>query len=398
MTSTANCNGPRTDSHAGRLRVLSIQELSVGHGTHLRLMRDCFAGSACDLDTFWFNDEREWWVRLFNRIASQEIPGRWVRQRNLDLQRFRIELGAGLLGRRLAKRKMARAREMGRDYDVLHFHTQIGAWGSLVIMRQIPTVLTGDMTATQFAREAAQPSWRWSYAPSVRREKLVFSAARRILFWSQWAARSAIEDEGVAPEKVAVLHPGVDIARFSLPEKKKRAQGEPVRLLFVGGEWNRKGVPELLEVFSRDLPRNAELDLVTAKGAGISHPRVRVHHGVQAYSPEWMDLYSQADLFVLPTRSEAFGLVLTEAMAAGLPVVATRLNAIPEIVEHGRSGLLVPPGDQRALAEALNTLIADCAMRRAMGARGRHLAETKFDARENFRRLEQVFREVARDG
>jgi glycosyltransferase involved in cell wall biosynthesis len=74
-----------------------------------------------------------------------------------------------------------------------------------------------------------------------------------------------------------------------------------------------------------------------------------------------------ADLFVMPTRQEAFGMVFQEAAAAGVPVVATRIAAVPEIVQDGQTGLLVPPGDPAALAHAIRVLIDSAALRRRMG-------------------------------
>jgi glycosyltransferase involved in cell wall biosynthesis len=82
-------------------------------------------------------------------------------------------------------------------------------------------------------------------------------------------------------------------------------------------------------------------------------------------------LFSQATVFALPTLQEPFGLAFLDAMACGLPCVGTRIEAVPEIVREGETGLLVPPGDPTALAAALQRLLADPARARAMGARGR---------------------------
>jgi glycosyltransferase involved in cell wall biosynthesis len=94
----------------------------------------------------------------------------------------------------------------------------------------------------------------------------------------------------------------------------------------------------------------------------------RLVRGITPHSDAWKDLWQTSDLFVMPARHEAFGLVYQEAAAAGLPVVATRINAVPELVEDGRTGILVPPGDSAALVRAMQALVDSAELRRRMGA------------------------------
>ncbi|HEY6099104.1 MAG TPA: glycosyltransferase family 4 protein, partial [Anaeromyxobacter sp.] len=89
-------------------------------------------------------------------------------------------------------------------------------------------------------------------------------------------------------------------------------------------------------------------------------------------------LYARAAVFALPTLREAFGLSLVEAMAFGLPVVASRVEAIPEIVSHGETGLLVPPSDPAALARALGEILGDPVRARLLGAAGHARAADRF--------------------
>src|SRR5439155_17641773 len=97
-----------------------------------------------------------------------------------------------------------------------------------------------------------------------------------------------------------------------------------------------------------------------------------------------------ADIFVLPSRSEAFPNALLEAMAAGLPVVASAVGGILEIVEHGRTGLLVPPGDASALADRLMRVMADPALGRRLGDRARAEVEAQY----SFDRMVAAFEDV----
>ncbi|MBO0684147.1 MAG: glycosyltransferase, partial [Candidatus Dormibacteraeota bacterium] len=111
------------------------------------------------------------------------------------------------------------------------------------------------------------------------------------------------------------------------------------------------------------------------------------HTDLSPNSARLRDLYAGSDVFVMPSRSEPFGIAAVEALASGLPVVATAQGGLTDIVEDGVNGRLVRPGDGRDLACALEALLADEAGRRAMGAEGRRLAAERFDAARNGQRL-----------
>jgi glycosyltransferase involved in cell wall biosynthesis len=106
------------------------------------------------------------------------------------------------------------------------------------------------------------------------------------------------------------------------------------------------------------------------------------------------DLMAAADIFVLASVAEAFGLALAEALYLGTPVVSTTAGAIPEIVEDGRSGLLVPPGDSGALAAALASLIDDVERRRTLAGAGRDKIIRSFRFEDMIQAYEQVYERV----
>ena len=166
----------------------------------------------------------------------------------------------------------------------------------------------------------------------------------------------------------------------------------------MGGDWARKGGPELLEAWrAGGFVERARLDVVSDSPLvkPLDAGGLAVHRGVRAYTPAWFALWRRADVFVLPTRGEAFGMVFQEAAAAGLTAVGTRINAIPEIVQHGATGLLVPPTDPRALADALARLIGDAQLRARMGAAARARIEQVASFERYAARLRGILREVA---
>lgn len=378
------------ESHDTRIRVLSIQASNMGHRSYAHEMRRYFSRSTvCELDNCWADESRELSTRALCWLIARRVPVKWVQDRNLDLHRSRCVLGIGYMGRRLLERKIAR-----RRYAALHFHTQTLALLALSHVQRTPTVISGDMTAPQLAEQMGRNGW--TIGPNVHLERRAFRAARHLVFWSEWAKRSAVRDHRIPAEKISVIPPAAPLDQFP-PDRPalRRRPGRP-RLLFIGEDFRRKGGSDLLEVFAARFSDQAELHLVSAAAPARQCPGVHVHTEVRAYSPKWIDLYSDADVFVLPTYREPFGLVFLEALAAGLPIVATGISAIPEMVDDGENGFLVAPGDREALAERLTRLLGSRELRLRMGAAGRRLAETRFDGNRLFGRLERVFAGVAK--
>jgi glycosyltransferase involved in cell wall biosynthesis len=277
--------------------------------------------------------------------------------------------------------------------DVLVFNTQKPALFCQADMLRVPTILMTDVTPRQYDRMAAEYEHDAADAPVVRAAKhrlnvLNFRLARAVVGWSHWVARSLVDEYGVPPARVHVIPPGVDTNAWRPQEGA--AAGGPVRLLFVGGNFERKGGALLLDVFRRlGLHRHAELHLVTRDdvGAAVAAPGVTVHRGLRNNSPELHALYRSAGVFVLPTLADCFSIASIEAMACGLPVITTDVGGIGDIVEHGATGFLVPPRDGAALASALAALLADAGRRRAFGAAARERAVQQFDARHSAGRL-----------
>lgn len=205
----------------------------------------------------------------------------------------------------------------------------------------------------------------------VERELSEYEQADVIAVPSRFAARTFV-DRGVPAAKVIVNPLGVDRGRFAVPAKART--GKP-RILFVGEIGVRKGIAYLLEAFA-SLSANAELHMVGPVEPGFEtvlarHPLASVVLRGPLSGRTLSHAYADADIFCLPSVEEGFGMVLGEALAAGLPVVATNVTGASELIESGREGILVPPADVSALRDALRMLIDDSGRRARMGAAAR---------------------------
>jgi glycosyltransferase involved in cell wall biosynthesis len=232
------------------------------------------------------------------------------------------------------------------------------------------------------------------------------------------AMSRAIRDEfvaaGVPRGKVALIPHGVDTDRFQpATESERRALRERLglpadgRIIIYSGRLLRgKGLEALVEAFrpiaaaepyahlaivgsgdGQSLSVEADLHAAAQDLAG----RVTFAGRVEAVE-DWL---RAADLFAFPSVFEALGIALIEAAACGLPAVASRTGGIVDVVEDGRSGVLVPAGDVAALSAALLRLVKDPALTRAMGEAARDVARARFDERDAADRYRALFREVA---
>ena len=271
--------------------------------------------------------------RVIRRAMCQRL---WIDGtlglRNIDLARFRHELHAGVLARR-------RIAAWGTDrFDVLHFHRQATAYGSLDLLRTVPSVVSIDCTQDCVIQDASSSAERASYGPNTRVDGAIFRRAAAVIATSRWAKDTLERRYPDCATPVHVLPNPVLLDHFDrrwMAERSIRSRaGAPPKCLFVGGDFVRKGGVDLLEAWRRGrLHESASLQIVTDWNIDEPlPPGVTVTRGVHAHSAAWRECWAGADIFVMPTRNEAFGLVFQEAAAAGLPAIGTRHNAVPEII------------------------------------------------------------------
>ncbi len=280
-----------------------------------------------------------------------------------------------------------------RPLDALFIHTQTIGLFCGPHMAKIPTMLSLDATPMNYDELAGAYGDTVGSAPLERLKlgahKLVMKRAKAFTTWSEWAKASLVRHYGAKPSQVTVVHPGTVLSNFPDPvARKPRAQG-PLRILFVGGDFRRKGGDLLLETVRRHLHGRAELHLVT--GADVTPgDGVYVYKGLKPHSPELLRRFAEADVFALPTRGDCLAVVLGEAMASCLPIITTRVGAHAEAVEDGKSGFLIDRDDAGALRDRLERLERDPALAFDMGQRSREVGEAGFDMHKNANRLAEL--------
>ncbi len=294
-------------------------------------------------------------------------------------------------------RAQARQGLREKPADVALFNTQVPAVLGGRMVRQQPYVICTDITPIQYDQMGHhyghQPDRvgfiRW-YKNHVNRG--LFQKADRILSWSNWVRDSLIHDYDILPERIEVLPPGVDLEIWQ-PKPRAHNDGDPLRVLFIGGDFYRKGGEDLLTAVNMLPAGSVELVLVTRSPIPADE-HITVYNDMRPNSPELIALSQSCDLFVIPTKAEAFGIAAVEAGALGLPVIATAVGGLVDTVADGETGFLIQPGDMAALAAHMRQLVEDSALRQQLGQAGREQAQRKFDARKNAARVIEILQET----
>jgi len=293
--------------------------------------------------------------------------------------------------------------------DVVHTHTsKAGAVGRLAAwLARIPVVIHTPHGHLFYGYYGRFLSTLLCFA-----ERLLARLTDRIVTLTDRGAQEHVQYKIASPQKFVTIHGGNSLAQFrsmrvNATVKRKELELPPEgpiigtvgRLVPIKGHsWLLRAVLRVLAEFPQacvvligDGPLLGELQELASE-LGIS-PHV-VFLGTRHDIPECL---ASLDLFVLPSLNEGMGRALVEAMAVGCPVVATRVGGIPDIVADGTTGLLVPPRDERALAEAILTLLRDRSRRAAYGEAARRHVDGRFDVETMVRNVERLYDEVWRE-
>jgi glycosyltransferase involved in cell wall biosynthesis len=324
--------------------------------------------------------------------------------RRLDPARFQVEiwvLAAGDAFAPLAQRYGLPITRLGR-------HQQVGPAALARLGRRLlhhppdvllPLTVVPNIWGRIFGRLVRVPlivgNCRGGGAPRRQHERWLWPLAHHILCNSQAIQSVLTERYGVPPARLTTILNGVDTEFFQPPAVP--ATGPP-RLLSIGRLVPDKDPDTLLAAFHLTAPAHPEVELwLVGDGPRLAPlrelaQRLSISDRVKFIPPreDLRPLLHQAGLLVLSSRTEALPNVVLEAMAAGLPVVATRVGGVPELVDHGHTGWLVNPEDAPGLAAALSQVLTAPDAGQTLGRAGRARAVSDFSLDTMARRFESV--------
>jgi len=201
-----------------------------------------------------------------------------------------------------------------------------------------------------------------------------------------------VRDELGFTGPIRIIYNGIDTERFSPCSRSIKKKG--IRVLFAGNLTLRKGVNLLPQIAKRLSP---DIKIVYTRGlrGGFDLPDLPNLRCLGRKANDDMPaLYRDSDILIFPSVREGFGLVPAEAMACGLPVVATNCSSLPELIDNGKGGFLCPIGDVEAFAEKINFLAENPELRREMGEYNRAKVEKMFTLNRMVGEYQQLFEEV----
>lgn len=285
-------------------------------------------------------------------------------------------------------------------YDILHSHYWLSGRVALQLRRtlQVPMVHMSH-TLGYPKNSAAQYAWEREPLQRLRVENEVLTQSDNLVAESEASRQHMIQDYDVAPRRIQVIPCGVDPAIFSPQDRQKARQildlPEGPLLLFVGRLQPLKGIDTLLRAAQEVRQTHKDVHVLIVGGGVDAQDRhdtqelqrlqqLTVDLGLTQQvrfiraqpQPVLAQYYAAADVFVMPSHYESFGMVVLEAMACGTPVVASRVGGLASTVEHGHTGFLAPVGNAHAFTQAIRQLLTEPALWQACSTASQRRAQT----------------------
>lgn len=306
--------------------------------------------------------------------------------------------------RRLGVRALARPRALGQVFRLARFLRRERVDVLQVYFRDSSYlgVAAGRLAGVPFILRTRNNVGHWMRGLDRRLGRLVTRLATATVANCEACRRSVIETEGADPARVFVLENGVDLERFlGVPPLNATRTGRPR----VGAVANLRPVKGLEVLVDAAALVAADRPDVSFDVAGDGELRAGLDRQVERLGlagrfhfrgavGDVPALLATLDVAVLPSRGEGMPNAVLEYMAAGRPIVATAVGATPELIEDGRCGLLVPPGDARALAAAIGRLVTDRALAARLGEAARRRARERYGRGAMVERFERFYEDL----
>jgi glycogen(starch) synthase len=308
---------------------------------------------------------------------------------------------------------VAEASRIAREWraDLVHLHTAwIWPFAETVLEAGIPVVYTAhsvDRAEYEFGRE---PGHILDHADDQGR---AVAGADRLIALTQDEAELLVHYYPDTRERIRVVGNGIDDSNEARRAARRSRNGKPLLVLYSGRLVERKGIQDLLAAVPAVLEQAPDTRFVLAGGppgyGGEELARQwlppeclpyadRIHFTGWLSMPEIEEWYCRADVQVIPSRYEPFGMVVLEGMLHGLPIIATHVGGPTAILEDGRTGLLVPPFHPEALAGALLRLAKDTELRLRLGAAAAQEVREMWLWARIAEKMQAVYLETARRG
>jgi glycosyltransferase involved in cell wall biosynthesis len=311
-------------------------------------------------------------------------PGKEIKQQNLLIHPIRcFPLPSLTLGEYMSYSLNCARHVRQYDLDLIHGHSMYSFGYALT--KKLPYIATLHGTQLNEFKNSMQygasPNHIITDFSSMLMERYSGKKADKVIVVSQENRRDVISQYGIPSEKIVTIPNGVNVSRFHSSKCTSKT------IISVGRLHERKGIDKLLESFSKVIQEEPEAVLKIV-GSGEDEARLKslakkLKLGSKnvkflGFVPEkeLPGIYSSSSIFVLPSYYEGFGIVLIEAMSAGLPLVSVRTGGATEVIEEGKNGFIV---NHKNIHEALLRLLNDEQLRVRMGRKSRNKVEKEYD-------------------
>jgi starch synthase len=327
---------------------------------------------------------------FWRKVAGVAVPG--LARMDADVRAARYQLAQSAWVSRRLRGWIAGDGDV--PFDVVHLYTHNAALLAGRVLRTVPYVVTIDSTNAQsnLMHPVREPTRFSGLSTSMVRplERAVYARAWRVVANSHWCARSLIAEYDLDPQRIEVLPMGVAVPETA---NLRRTDAGLPKVVFVGRTMGRKGGFELLRVHQRWLSQRCELVVVTQEPVPGGR-NVTVVGDVVPGDGRIGALLADADLLVLPSRVDQWPNAVMEAMSHGVVPVVSDVGGLPEMVLHGRAGVVLPDRAPETLRDVIAGLLDDPTRRAALGARARRRVVEDLDVQRTANLLLDIVRDA----